>query len=74
MLNPAAGAGPSYPVNVISAGQAPGHSPGLQQINIQIPANVPAGVYELVFTTGSGASQAATQTGATLNITEPTAQ
>jgi uncharacterized protein (TIGR03437 family) len=70
VLNPAAGAGPSYPVNVIFAGQAPGYSPGLQQMNLQIPANVPAGVYQLVLTAGS----VTTQTGATLNITEPAAQ
>jgi uncharacterized protein (TIGR03437 family) len=69
ILNPVVGLGPSYPVTVVFAGQAPGYSPGLQQINLQIPPNVPAGAFQLVLTTGSGST---TQSTATIQITHPT--
>jgi len=67
----AGGSAPSYPVNVVFAGQAPGFSAGLQQINLQIPANIPAGVYQLLLTAGSASNQATTQATATVQIVAP---
>jgi 6-phosphogluconolactonase len=52
------------PATVIFAGQAPGFTTGLQQIDVLIPANVPAGTATLVLAAGGNA----TQSGATLVI------
>ena len=52
------------PATVVYSGEAPGFTTGLQQINVQIPANVPAGSLPIVLTI-NGVS---TQVGVTLAI------
>jgi uncharacterized protein (TIGR03437 family) len=54
------------PVTVLYAGEAPGYTLGLQQINVGIPASAATGLTQLVLTIGSPAI--ATQVGVTLNI------
>jgi uncharacterized protein (TIGR03437 family) len=52
------------PLTVQFAGQAPGYTAGLQQINLVLPANVPAGPQPLVLKIGG----AQTQAGVTLQV------
>ena len=52
------------PLTVQYAGEAPTETSGLQQINLFIPANVPAGPQQLILQAGN----AQTQTGVTITV------
>lgn len=54
------------PATVVYAGEAPGYTSGLQQINILIPSNVPSGAAAPLLLNVGGVSS--TQTGVTLAI------
>jgi uncharacterized protein (TIGR03437 family) len=58
------------PAQVLFAGQAPGYTPGLQQIDVLIPANAQPGPGASLSLTIGGVT---TQTGVTLNLAAPAA-
>ena len=54
----------AIPLTVVYAGEAPGYTKSLQQINLLLPADAPSGAQQLVLTVGT----AQTQSGITLRI------